>query len=135
MDLEKFDVSEKANAGVPMTVINPLDGQPLLDDDGTPVTITLIGCDAREYVAKSKSLAMPRLANRDAHGAPVLDADELEADGIELLVTAMKAWHGIIYEKTRLGCTRRNVRMLYRRCPWLMRQVNAFVVNVANYVA
>jgi hypothetical protein len=62
-------------------------------------------------------------------------AEEQDESGLNLLVACTLAWEGVIVEGVDLPCTPDNVKMVYRRFPWLQEQVTAFIGDRANFLS
>lgn len=134
MDLARYDTKALADEGVVMYVRHPGTGEPLLDKDDAPVTITLAGVDSDRFRDVVRSQTKRRLNGGSAAGAPKPDA---EAEAIELLVKCTLAWSGIGLGSDReLECTPENVRAIYSdpRVPWLRQQVDRFIADRANFL-
>lgn len=136
MDLSKFDLNKDSVAnGAVMTVAHPQTGEDLLDDKGTPVTITLLGKDSPEFKKVLRRNANKKIDYMQSTGRKiVVKVEDLEKDGLELAVAATKAWSGINVDGALLECVPENVESTYNRFPWLREQVESFINNRANYL-
>jgi hypothetical protein len=128
MDLSKVDTTAAADSGADMQVRNPATGEPLVHDDGAPVTITLCGVDSQRYKKAEQSATDRRLqAQQPGRRAP-LTAAGLESDRIELIVACTLGWN-----IERPECNAVNARKAYRRLPWLFEQADQFVGDRSNF--
>lgn len=133
MDLSKYDTAKFADEGATMEVIAP-DGTPAKNDDGTPVTITVLGHDSRAYRDAANRLSR-RTSVKMKAGSLEIDRVQLEADEIEKLTACTTSWHGIGLDGVAaLPCTPENVKKVYTRFAWLREQVSAFMGERANYL-
>src|SRR5690242_12209017 len=95
MDLADFKIKKDAEAGVAMVIESPVDGKPVLAEDGKPMTITLVGKDHKDYLAAAHDQNNRRIKQAAAVGRLKVSSVELLADHIDLLVACTKSWHGI----------------------------------------
>ena len=131
MDLSTLDTSDLANQGAVMELRSPTDGSPVLEDDGTPVTITLLGADSDILTSVSNRQANRYLKNQARMN---VTAELARSNEIEYLSKATVAWVGIGLDGETLACTTENAATLYRRFPWALDQARAFVADRANFL-
>lgn len=129
MDLSNFDTTAAAQAGAKLELKAP-NGDPLLQDDGAPVTITLLGRDSDVW-RRAERAALDRRVN--TRKKTVQSAD-LERDALEALVAVTVGWSGIVLDGNALDCTPPNVRRVYERFRWVREQVDEFVGDRANFL-
>lgn len=134
-DLNQLDVGAKAEEGTQMPVRHPITGKPIFDEDGTPWTITLLGADS-----PSHTQALHKRANKRAKEGMKggfrgrnLTAEQIDADELELLIHATKAWH-IRLDGELLGSSDEVKRDTYQRFQWLRDQAEAWMGDRANYL-
>lgn len=130
MDLSQFEVEDTDVARMP--VVSPVTGEPLTADDGSPVTISLISQDSQKFRSLRRKAIDRRLKNRGAR--QTYTAAQAEADSIEALCDATVGWENVVLDGEQLECTPDNVRKVYKRLPWLVTQVDAFVADLANFM-
>lgn len=131
LDLGSLDTRAASEEGAVMAVVHPVTGQPLTQEDGAAVTITLAGMDGDRFrkaqrAATDRRLKSPRRAN--------VTAEDIERDGIETLAACTLAWTGLVLDGETLDCTVPNARKAYQRLPWLREQVDAFIGDRANFL-
>jgi hypothetical protein len=131
LDLKTLDITEAANAGQVMEVLHPATNQPLEDDEGEPVLITLAGIDSEVFRKAQRAATNRRLAVK---GRTKITADELEQDALEALVACTLDWSGIAIGGEVLECTKANVRKVYTEFRWLREQVDEFVGDRAGFL-
>ena len=73
-DISKFDTRTLSNTGVAMPIPNPRSGAPMLDDEGKPVTITLLGPNSDKSKALLRTLNLRR-AEMQSKGIKLTDED------------------------------------------------------------
>jgi len=134
MDLSTLSTKQKSEDGVVMEVEDPRDGDPLLDEDGNPVTITVAGSDSKAYRTYSRKAQNKRLKNLKPGQRKIdLDAAEMEEEQLNLLVECTLDWDGIAWEGKPLECTKPNAKMLYTELGWLRDQVDAYMADRTNF--
>jgi hypothetical protein len=65
---------------------------------------------------------------------------ENDSEGVALLVACTMAWRDaggkqIEYNKERLDCTPANATKIYTALPWIRRQVDEGIADLANFLA
>lgn len=130
MDLSTLDTADLANQGAALELRGP-DGSPLLQDDGKPITITLLGADS-----DALTLISTRQTNRylKGQGQMRVTAELARSNELEYLAKATVAWDGIKIDGTVPDCTEAEARALYTRFPWITAQARAFVEDRANFL-
>lgn len=129
MDLSKFDTRKACDDGAIMPVI--YEGNPVTQDDGKPVTITLRGRDSDAFQKSIRSRADARMQSRQRVGMTV---SAIESEGIETLADCTVDWDGIMVDGEVLPCNRANAIKLYTRFPWLREQADQFISERANFL-
>lgn len=129
MDLSNFDTRKACNDGAIMQVI--FEGEPVLQDDGKPVTITFCGRDSDAFQKSVRSRADDRMQARQRVKVTLA---AMEAETVETLSDCTMAWDGIVLDGEALPCTRANAVKLYTRFPWLREQADGFVSDRANFL-
>ena len=128
-DLTNLDTSDAAEKGAVLEVLHPSDNTPL------GIKITLAGADSdvyRQTVNKAVNKRVQRL--RPGQSLP-FTAEEQEESGLNLLATCTLAWEGVVVEGEELPCTKENVKMVYKRFPWIREQVDQFIGDRANFLS
>ena len=129
MDITAFDSTGPANEGAKMELRLP-NGEPALKDDGTPVTITLLGADSDAYQRASKALGNRSLRNR----SQPLTVEQAITESINLLAKVTVSWDGLTEDGQPLPCTEENAKRLYRSSLAVREQVAEFVNDRGNFV-
>jgi hypothetical protein len=131
MDLATLDIVKSAGEGAVMEVVHPVEGTVLKDDNGQPITITLMGADSEKAKKRQRAEVNKRLKSGRNNK---ITAEELEENGVNLLALCTLSWSGIKLDGQLLECTAENAAMLYQRTPWLREQVDAFVGDRGNFL-
>lgn len=136
-DFASIDTKKLSESGAPLS-IKKLDGSPLLDRNGQPVTILLLGPDSSKYRALARENVRRRLEKRAAGGpAPITgdEIDEVERETLEILAVCTVGWKGVYTpDGDEIACTTDNARKLYENYPVVREQVDAFVGSRANFI-
>jgi hypothetical protein len=132
MDLNQYDLNAPADEGSDMVLLNPATFTPFLQEDNeTPVTIRLAGIDSDRYRKATNANANARIKS-GKYIAP--SAEQLQAEGIELLVKCTLAWDGIKWNGETLACTPANVRKIYTQFGWIRDQVDSWMADRRNFL-
>lgn len=124
MDLSTL---EPTREGAEMAVRHPATNAPV---EG--MSITLLGMDSERALRAQRAATNRRL--KQGVQRMKLTAEELEADGLELLAALTVAWKGVELDGKELPCTAENARMLYGKFRWLREQVDEFTGDRANFL-
>ncbi|MNT58262.1 hypothetical protein D3C86_1255030 [compost metagenome] len=128
MDIIATDTTTHANEGAVLE-LRSAEGAALLQADGSPVTITLLGADSDIYVRASNQLTNRALRNR---GKAQITAESALTDQINLLAKAVTAWSGIGLGEESTPCTEENAKKLLR-VAYIREQVSDFIADRANF--
>lgn len=128
MDLSEFELAPE---GATLEVLHPKTGVPMKLDDGTAVTITMVGMDSEEWRTNQQGLINRRLAQRTRKPAT---AEEIEDETLRSLAACIKSWTGMRLAGKDFECTRQNALELMRKLPDLRRQVDAFLADNRNFL-
>lgn len=119
-----------------MTIVHPINRQPLRDKDGNEAYIELYSGDSDAARKHERSVARRRLAMR---GRLKLTPEEIEAEGVELLSAITAGWRLAALDGSPLDVpfTPDNARELYsdNAMSWLREQVNEFTADRGNFSA
>lgn len=130
MDLNQLDTVAVGEAGVAMQLKHPTTGEPLAQENGEPITITLAGADSDRFRSAQRANADRRIKNARRNSSSA----DIEADGLELLASATLGWSGIKVDGEALDANKANVKKVYTRFPWIREQVDVFIGDRANFL-
>lgn len=130
MKLSQLDTLSAARHGATMEVRDK-NGAVVLKDDGTPVTITLLGKHSDEWVNADNATRNRRMS---AGLRMKLTAEGLESDAISALARVTIAWDGIDDDDgVPMVCNYQNAVKVYTTARGLREQVDEFIGNTANF--
>jgi hypothetical protein len=133
-DLAQLDTLSLGEAGVEMPVKHPGNGVPLINDDGSPMTLTVASADSDKFQKAGRAARDRRNAVGGRRAGPgSVKAAEIDADSIELLVAVVVNWN-VTLDGKKPTCAPASVRAAFKRFPWLMRQVDAYIADDANFL-
>jgi hypothetical protein len=115
VDLKKYDSITNAETGVDL-ILEPGAG------------ITLYGADS--LIHKEKAAEIQR-KNRERRSA--LEAKEIEAQSLELIVACTKGWYGLEENGKPLEFSKEAATKLYKRYPEIADRVTSFIFTRANF--
>ena len=131
MDLSKLDTVKKCEDGAVLVVLHPTELTPVVDENGKPMTITLAGSDSPKF---RKGKYMQANKSIDKRGQFKVTAEQLAEGNIDILAHCTLDWCGVELDGEVLECTVENAKTVYRRFPWLEKQVNEFIDDLSNYL-
>jgi len=129
MDLDTLNTRAGANAGFDVELRHPETG------DKIGPTIRVMGADSDAY--RDKQLEqnrgrMERAARKGRMAAPT--PEQMEQQGIELLVAATAGWQGLKRGGVELAFSAEAAGTLYRDFPWIREQVDEAIHTRANFL-
>lgn len=115
-----------------LKLLHPVTGDVLLQDDKSPVTISLLSRDSSAYRNAQKAVGS-RVLGVPVNKIPTMD--DIEREALDILVAITQSWNGIVIDEDNspLEFTPDNVRRVYKGLPWVKEQVEIFVNNRANF--
>lgn len=114
---------------------DPATSETLLNNDGTPMTITFHGPYSKKYKTASNAQQNRRLMKAQRTGGKMnLTAEELEASNMDLLVKCIEDWN-ITLDTEKEPFSEAKVREVFAELPWVKEQVDAAFGNTAAFLA
>ena len=133
MDLSKFNVSVMAEKGADMILEHPATGDPLEQENGDPVVITLLGMDSKAYREKNRDFQRERIAKMARNRKKTIDYTMSDEDACELLAACTKGWSGIDADGKPLEFSKEAAYDLYMENNWIREQADVFIGDRANF--
>ena len=130
MDLKDF--TPKSDEIV-VTIKHPVTKEPLLNDDGTPMTITLFAQHSKDYKKVQRQLISERLKEAQASGSTELDYEKLEDAAMDLMVKTTKAWD-ITFDGKKPKLTEAKARQIYDEVFWIKAQIEEAVADSLDFM-
>lgn len=138
MDLSnsQFDLTASADIPQKLTLLDPRTGEELLDQDGKPVTITLLGRDSTVAKKESKRRSQEMLNRAVRQGATrKISVDETIESAVSLLSKLTVSWSGFSKNGQPYDFSPENAESLYSEFSWIREQVDEFVSDRQNFMA
>lgn len=125
MDLNQLDVTELANKGTVLELLNPFNGDPLTDEGEKiadknnikPFFVRMLGSDSDVYRNSIKR----RFERSQGKKSQKIDIDDAQIKAAELLAKCTIDCYMIENGKS-VECTKENMVRLYLKLPWLREQ-------------
>jgi len=119
-----------------VTLFHPASGDPLLNADKSPMTVTIHGPYSERYKAVLREQQQRRTKDvaRSAGRAPVMTTEEIETYTRELLARCIEDWAVTLEGDEMLPCTPENIEMVLDEFPWLRDQVNLAMGDVSGFL-
>ena len=130
MDLNELDVVKSADQGAEMEVRHPVTDDVLLDKDGNPVVMYVLGSDSSVLRNAMKERARKQL---NARKSKLIDVDEAERVGSEMLAICITGWRGLSENGVEIQFSKSAAIDLFMRYTWLRSQVDAFINERENF--
>ena len=133
-DIAKLDTLTLAEEGVPMPVVHPRTREPVKDNAGKPITVTLLGKNSDTARASFRRIG-DRASERAMRGMKPTPEDR-ERDDAEYLAACTKAWGFTELDGQPFPCNYDNAMRLWgdARFRWLREQALSFVMDEGNYL-
>ena len=130
MDLKKYNLTERADNGATLDLVDPITGETL---EG--VTFMLLGTDSAAYREHTRGIQRARIAKLAKSRSKSLDLSVSEREEAETLAVCTIGWEGIKYGEVELEYSHDAAVQLYLNHPWIKDQVDAFIGDRANFLA
>lgn len=133
MDLSTLNIDETAEKGADLQLLHPVDREPLLQEDGTPITIKLLGSDSKAYreisreISRKRMNSMARSRNKDVDFTPTVE------QACDILSACTVGWKGVIVNGEKLKFSKEEAYKLYHAHSWIRDQVDLFIGDRANF--
>jgi hypothetical protein len=135
--LSDFDTLELGETGVKMPVRRPDTLEPIMHGDPPRrMTLTVASADSDKFIKARRSAQDRRNAVSGRRGGPgVARAAEIDNDSIDMLVAVVLDWDITLSPGTEPPkFSPAAVRNLFTKFPYIMRQVDSFVADDANFL-
>lgn len=115
---------------IEVVIKHPANFEPLLNDDGTEMTITVFAPHSKEYKAAVHEQTNLRLKQMQKSGRNnnAITAEELEAASIKMLAKTTKDWN-ITFDGEQPKFTVASAQSLYEKVFWLREQIEEAVAE------
>lgn len=133
-DLASLDTLTLSEEGMPMPLINPRTRTPIRNEDGTPLTITLLGRHSEAFRETLRNSQQGR-ADLTSRGIAISD-EHREREDIATLVACTRDWTLQLLDGKEFPCTPQNVRKLWndQRFRGLRESAIAFILADGNFL-
>ena len=135
MDLSKFNVTQQAEIGADLELLDP-DNEPLTYGKGKtkkPVTIKLLGTDSKIWRNKNREFQKKRTAKMVRNRAKNVDYSVSEKEACEMLTACTLGWEGIDANGEKLEFSTEAAFQMYMDHIWIREQADAFIADRANF--
>ena len=130
MDLANLDFGKNPEITAVMTVIHPITSEEMFQEDGTPVTVTLLGMESSVAKRVTKARAQKQLNKRNQK----VDLDEAREFTISLQAKLITASSGLKENGVDLDLTDQATAIdVLTRYSWLREQIDEFITDRANF--
>jgi len=145
--LASLSTTKPADAGAEISILHPTNDQPL------GILITVYGADSKickEIQRRQTNHRLELQAKQKNKKKPTTSAEQLEAEGLDLLVGCTKSWRTLIKDETGkvvdsrpeielndgewLQCTPENARRVYEELPWIKEQIDGEISDRSNFL-
>jgi len=133
-DLAALDTKTLSEQGMPMPIIHPRTRTPIMNEDGTPLTITLLGRHSEAFRETLRASQQGR-ADLTARGIAISD-EHREREDINTLVACTRDWTFQVLDGKEFPCTPQNVRKLWNdtRFRGLRETAIGFILSDGNFL-
>ena len=126
MDFGSINLSAQAELHV-----RDINGRLVYQDNGEPMTITLLSDDAEPVRRQERAALNRRFANPSKIK---LKMEDLEEEALDKLAVATVEWAGFTRGGEPIPCEFHEIRKLYSEHRWLREQVDQFIGDRANFL-
>lgn len=131
IDFSALDTKSAAEAGAVVELDDPRNGEPLLDDEGKPYYIEILGLDSAKLRAAARKISAKVVTNIRKGRDTEYDPEAAEAERATLYAAATKSWYLPPLDGEVLECNERNAKRLYTdpRFPWVVEKIDREIAN------
>lgn len=123
-DLADLDLSQRAEQGAELEILNPLTYETLVGSDEKPLVIRLLGADSPTFKRAVQEIQQSAQNKRRVPPA------EQERNTVNALARATVGWSdNWVWDGQPFPYTAENCRKLYAERPWLRTQVDEFIAD------
>ena len=118
---------------IDVKIVHPVTQEPLLNDDGTQMTITIYAPHTKEYKSQIYTQAQERMkkskGNTDFSN---YSFEELEESSIELFVNVTKDWN-VTFGGKQPKLSKAKAKEIYTKVFWLKPQVEEAIASYVDF--
>ena len=129
MDLK--DLTPKSDV-VEVAICHPGTGEALLNDDKTPMTITMYAPHSKEYKSVLHHQTNKRLKQAQGKKKVDITAESIEEATLEVLVKATKSWN-ITYDGKKPKLTPALCKEVYTQLFWIKDQIEEAIADSVDF--
>ena len=130
MDLK--DLTPKSD-DIVVEIKHPVSKEPLLNDDGSQMTITIFAQHSKDYKKVQRELVKERLKNAEKTGNKDFDYGEMEELAMTLLAKITKSWD-ITFGGEKPKLTEKKAREIYEEVFWIKDQIDEAAANSLDFM-
>lgn len=130
-DLNTLDTKAAAESGSMIELDDPRTDEPLLDPDGKPYWIEVLGMDSEKLRGVSRKITDRTVNNMRKGKQGEFDSEAADAERAGVYAAATKSWYLPPLDGQVLDCNERNAKRLYLdpRFPWLAEKIDKEIAN------
>ncbi|NIR87760.1 hypothetical protein GWO13_09480 [Candidatus Bathyarchaeota archaeon] len=130
MDLKDLTPSSDT---VEVAVLHPATLEPLANEDGSPMTITMFAPHSKKYKAAMHEQTNKRLKKAQSKNGFDFTAEELEEATLDLLAKTTKEWN-ITFGGEQPKLTVTKAKEIYSEVFWIKDQIEGAVSNSLDFM-
>lgn len=124
IDLATLDTSKAQDEGIEVTILHPKTEEPL------GITIRVAGVDSDRAKRARREILDRRIRKRKRS----FTAKEIEDDELQQLAAQTISWTGVVIDGKEIELTPDSAAALYRRFPFIKRQVDVEAGDIAGFL-
>lgn len=117
---------------VDVGLVHPVTLDPLMNDDGSPMTITMYAPHSKEYKAYTHKQTNERLKQSQAKKKIEITAEGLEEAVLDLYANVTKDWN-ITFDKKQPKYSVTKAKEIYSEVFWIRDQIEEAVSNSLDF--
>ena len=132
MDLDTLELTQEA---VAMHICHPQTSEVIGAEEGKPATLYLISDDHPDLTKVRHKYQNKKLKNAFKRGGQTqVTSEEIDEEAYKTIAASVKSWENIFLKGEEIAFSEANVIRLFKRLPWLRRQVEDFVQDMGNFI-
>jgi ornithine carbamoyltransferase len=118
---------------IDVNIVHPVTQEPLLNDDGTQMTITIFAPHTKEYKSQIYKQAQERMKkNKGKTDFSEFSFEDLEESSIELFVNITKDWN-VTFGGKQPKFSKAKAKEIYTKVFWIKPQVEEAIANYVDF--
>ncbi|MEN6621492.1 MAG: hypothetical protein ABFD50_08095 [Smithella sp.] len=131
-----MDFSSFVTNGDPVVfeILNPATNLPIEDENGNKAALVVVGTDSEQFKKARNKITNTAIKRMNGSTKIKKSAEEIEAEQVDLLCACVVDVQNISLNGMPVSANKESLKQLFEVCPFVFRQLEAFVYDEANFI-